>query len=96
MQLHPAAESQLIISRGETEACRRCRSRFEASLSFPLTYHDANAYDFSRDLSTIVYARPGRHADLDLLSKNKLCLAKMSSDLKISGLRKMLVTLLPR
>jgi serine/threonine protein kinase/Tol biopolymer transport system component len=30
---------------------------------FPLSYH-GNAYDFSRDLSTIVYARPGGHADL--------------------------------
>ena len=28
-----------------------------------------NAYDFSRDLSTIVYARPGGHADLYLLSQ---------------------------
>ena len=36
---------------------------------FPLSYHDANAYDFSKDLSTIVYARPGGHADLYLLSQ---------------------------
>jgi Tol biopolymer transport system component len=28
-----------------------------------------NAYDFSKDLSTIVYARPGSHADLYLLSQ---------------------------
>jgi hypothetical protein len=35
---------------------------------FPLTY-SGNAYDFSRDLSTIVYARPGGHADLYLLSQ---------------------------
>jgi hypothetical protein len=27
------------------------------------------AYDFSKDLSTIVYARPGGRADLDLLSQ---------------------------
>ena len=36
--------------------------------TFPLTY-TGNAYDFSRDLSTIVYARPGGHADLYLLSQ---------------------------
>jgi hypothetical protein len=36
--------------------------------AFPLDYH-GNAYDFSRDLSTIVYARPGGHADLYLLSQ---------------------------
>ena len=32
-------------------------------------YASGNAYDFSRDLSTIVYARPGGHADLYLLSQ---------------------------
>ena len=37
--------------------------------AFPLTYAGGNAYDFSRDLSTIVYARPGGHADLYLLSQ---------------------------
>jgi hypothetical protein len=36
--------------------------------AFPLDYH-GNAYDFSRDLSTVVYARPGGHADLYLLSQ---------------------------
>jgi serine/threonine protein kinase/Tol biopolymer transport system component len=36
--------------------------------AFPLAYN-GNAYDFSRDLSTIVYARPGGHADLYLLSQ---------------------------
>jgi Tol biopolymer transport system component len=35
---------------------------------FPLDY-GGNAYDFSRDLSTIVYVRPGGHADLYLLSQ---------------------------
>jgi Tol biopolymer transport system component len=34
--------------------------------AFPMGY---NAYDFSRDLSTIVYARPGGQADLYLLSQ---------------------------
>jgi hypothetical protein len=37
--------------------------------AFSLTYYSGNAYDFSRDLSTIVYARPGGHADLYLLSQ---------------------------
>jgi hypothetical protein len=37
--------------------------------AFPLNYRGGNAYDFSRDLSTIVYARPGGHADLYLLSQ---------------------------
>ena len=37
--------------------------------AFPLLYRTGNAYDFSRDLSTIVYARPGGHADLYLLSQ---------------------------
>jgi len=35
--------------------------------AFPLTY--GTTYDFSRDLSTIVYARPGGHADLYLMSQ---------------------------
>jgi serine/threonine protein kinase len=37
--------------------------------AFPLDYAYGNAYDFSKDLSTIVYARPGGHADLYLLSQ---------------------------
>jgi hypothetical protein len=36
--------------------------------AFPEIYN-GNAYDFSRDLSTIVYARPSGHADLYLLSQ---------------------------
>jgi serine/threonine protein kinase/Tol biopolymer transport system component len=36
--------------------------------AFPLSY-DTNASDWSRDLSTIVYARPGGNADLYLLSQ---------------------------
>jgi hypothetical protein len=36
--------------------------------SFPLQY-GGNAYDFSPDLSTVAYARPGGHADLYLLSQ---------------------------
>ena len=37
--------------------------------AFPVRYFNGNAYDFSQDLSTIVYARPGGHADLYLLSQ---------------------------
>jgi hypothetical protein len=37
--------------------------------AFPSDYRNGNAYDFSRDLSTIVYARPGGHPDLYLLSQ---------------------------
>jgi hypothetical protein len=37
--------------------------------AFPTVYASGNAHDFSRDLSTIVYARPGGHADLYLLSQ---------------------------
>jgi Tol biopolymer transport system component len=36
--------------------------------AFPLV-SNGNAYDFSRDLSTVVYARPAGHADLYLLSQ---------------------------
>jgi hypothetical protein len=36
--------------------------------AFPLDYY-GNAYDLSRDLSTIVYARPSGQADLYLLSQ---------------------------
>jgi serine/threonine protein kinase/Tol biopolymer transport system component len=37
--------------------------------AFSLMYANHAAYDFSRDLSTIVYAHPGGHADLYLLSQ---------------------------
>jgi len=41
----------------------------KAPFALPPYYANGNAYDFSRDLSTIVYARPGGHADLYLLSQ---------------------------
>ena len=37
--------------------------------ALPTFYAGGNAYDFSRDLSTVVYAHPGGHADLYLLSQ---------------------------
>ena len=41
----------------------------KAPFGFSLWHAEHAAYDFSRDLSTIVYARPGGHADLYLLSE---------------------------
>jgi serine/threonine protein kinase len=44
----------------------------QVALKLPFAFtlsSGGNAYDFSRDLSTIVYARPGGHADLYLLSQ---------------------------
>ena len=45
----------------------------QAALKVPFAFTfgniGGNAYDFSRDLSTIVYARPGGHADVYLLSQ---------------------------
>jgi serine/threonine protein kinase len=37
--------------------------------AFPIS-SGGNGYDFARDLSTVVFARPGGHADLYLLSQN--------------------------
>ena len=36
--------------------------------AFPLL-NAGNAYDFARDLSTVIYSRPSGHADLYLLSQ---------------------------
>ncbi len=44
----------------------------QAALKLPFAFPliaGGNAYDFSSDLSTVVYARPGGHADLYLLSE---------------------------
>jgi serine/threonine protein kinase/Tol biopolymer transport system component len=45
------------------------QAALKVPFAFPVLYAGGNAYDFSRDLSTIVYARPGGHADLYLLSQ---------------------------
>ena len=42
----------------------------ELPFSFPIVYN-GNAFDFSPDLSTIVYARPGGQADFYLLSPSR-------------------------
>jgi len=66
----------LVASHGETLIYRRPwqdgklsgPAQFAMKLPFALRQGFAgNAYDFSRDLSTIVYARPGGQADLYLL-----------------------------
>jgi len=44
----------------------------QVALKIPFAFsqtYNGNAYDFSRDLATVVYARPGGHADLYLLSQ---------------------------
>jgi serine/threonine protein kinase len=44
----------------------------QAAVKLPFAFrqdYSGNAYDFSKDLSTVVYARPGGHADLYLLSQ---------------------------
>jgi len=44
----------------------------QVALKLPFTFTldwNGSSYDFSRDLSTIVYVRPGGHADLYLLSQ---------------------------
>ena len=66
-------------SRGETTIFRQPwgggktigapRVALKVSFAFPMWYANRAAYSFSRDLSTIVYARPVGHADLYLLSQ---------------------------
>jgi len=68
-----------VASRGEVTIYRQpwkdgklsgaSQAALKVPFAFPLNYAGGNAYDFSRDLSTIVYARPGGHADLYLLSQ---------------------------
>jgi hypothetical protein len=67
-----------LASRGEVTIYRQpwkdgkligaAQVALKVPFAFPLEYA-GNAYDFSQDLSTIVYARPSGHADLYLLSQ---------------------------
>jgi Tol biopolymer transport system component len=67
-----------VASRGEVTIYRQAwgdgrligtpHVALKVPFTFPLIYR-GNAYDFTKDLSTIVYARPGGHADLYLLSQ---------------------------
>jgi serine/threonine protein kinase/Tol biopolymer transport system component len=68
-----------VASRGEVTIYRQPWSdgkitgapqvALKVPFTFQVNYLGGNAYDFSKDLSTIVYARPGGHADLYLLSQ---------------------------
>ena len=66
----------LLSSRGETTIYRQpwrngqLSGAAQAAIKLPFAFrqlYSGNAYDFSKDLSTIVYARPGGQADLYLL-----------------------------
>jgi serine/threonine protein kinase/Tol biopolymer transport system component len=69
-----------VASRGEVTIFRQHwkngktigspRAALKVPFAFPLEYAGGNAYDFSKDLSTIVYTHPSGHADLYLLSQN--------------------------
>jgi serine/threonine protein kinase len=68
----------LIASRGETTIYRqpwrdgKLSGPAQAAIKLPFAFRSdyaGNAYDFSKDLSTIVYSRPGGQADLYLLSQ---------------------------
>jgi hypothetical protein len=68
----------LATAHGETTAYRQpwqsgkltgpAQAVFKLPFAFRLGYSGA-AYDFSKDLSAVVYARPGGQADLYLLSQ---------------------------
>jgi serine/threonine protein kinase len=68
-----------VASRGETSIFRQLwkdgrtigapQLALKVPFAFPTWYANHAAYSISRDLSTIVYARPGGHADLYLLSQ---------------------------
>jgi hypothetical protein len=48
------------------------KSQPQRVMKLPFSFqqgYDGNAYDFTKDLSTIVYARPNGHADLYYLSQ---------------------------
>jgi len=68
----------LVASRGETTIYRRpwhdgaFSGPAQPAIRLPFAFrqvYTGNAYDFSKDLSTIAYARPGGQADLYLLSQ---------------------------
>jgi hypothetical protein len=68
----------LTASRGETTIYRqpwhegKLIGTAQPAIKLPFEFRQGyagNAYDFSKDLSTIVYARPGGQADLYLLSQ---------------------------
>jgi hypothetical protein len=64
-----------VASRGESKIYSQSWDKGQTSgaphavLTVPFTFPLANAFDFSNDLSTIVFVRPGGHADLYFLSQ---------------------------
>jgi len=69
----------LEASRGETTIYRvpwhdgKLTGPPQPAVKLPFAFrqgYSGNAYDFSKDLSTVIYARPSGHADLYLLSQN--------------------------
>jgi hypothetical protein len=67
-----------LASRGEVTFYRQALrgdnpiGRPQIALKLPFAFrlfYEGNAFDFSPDLSTVVYARPGGQADLYLLSQ---------------------------
>jgi hypothetical protein len=71
----------LVASRGETTIYRQpwrdgqltgvAQPAIQLSFAFRQSYSGlGNAYDFSKDLSTVVYTRPSGHADIYLLKEN--------------------------
>ncbi|HXW89625.1 MAG TPA: protein kinase [Terriglobales bacterium] len=68
----------LTASHGETTIYRqpwhdgKLSGPAQVAVKLPFAFrqgYSGNAYDFSKDLSTVIYARPGGHADLYLLSQ---------------------------
>jgi hypothetical protein len=80
--IHSSSDGKAILyltaSRGETTIYRqpwhdgKLSGPAQAAIKLPFAFrqgYGSNAYEFSKDLSTIVYARPGGQADLYLLSQ---------------------------
>ncbi len=80
--VHFSADGKSILylgaSHGETTIYRqpwhdgKLTGPAQVALKLPFAFRQAysgNAYEFSKDLSTVVYARPAGHADLYLLSQ---------------------------
>ncbi|MFY9732767.1 MAG: protein kinase [Candidatus Acidiferrales bacterium] len=80
--VHVSSDNKSILylgaTRGETTIYRvpwhdgKLTGPPQPAVKLPFAFHQGysgNAYDFSKDLSTIVYARPGGQADLYLLSQ---------------------------
>ncbi len=80
--VHFSSDNKYILyigaSRGETTIYRvpwhdgKLTGSAQPAVTLPFAFHlgySGNAYDFSKDLSTVVYARPSGDADLYLLSR---------------------------